>query len=339
MPWESEFLVERGAEGDVPSPSSTASTAPTTAFASGAAQNPLRSLALDAQVLDESLVNQLRTEVARAAALLPPRAVLRSKAEIHLLIEVFVLALTVGLGRPTPGMEILSLKYRRNLTGVQRALLCTLGPGAKWASERFEVFARSRNMAEAEGGWEALAWRGYCLASLSSSLLNTLNLCLFLWEGRHSTLAERALGVTKTYDDPMIIRSSALGLLDDHLFWSSLYDFVSDMTPLATRGLSAARTFANILSIRAKKLGSKGLGALGWLPGAKGGAKGEDAPEDPSEPPQGACGVCGTTEIISLCYAHPCRHPYCYYCLAASLATRPDFACKVCGRKVQGISR
>ena len=170
-----EFLREGGGAGEASTSAggdgdgARGSTGLPEAFSFAASLFPLRSLALDAQVLDDSLGQQLRTEVSRATSLLPARTVLRVQAEVKLLVEVSVLALTVGLGRPTPGMEILSLRHQNRLSALQRALLCTVGPGSRWLAERFETLASSRNMAEAESGWELLAWRSYCFASLSSS--------------------------------------------------------------------------------------------------------------------------------------------------------------------------
>ncbi|QDZ19907.1 peroxisome biogenesis factor 2 domain-containing protein [Chloropicon primus] len=333
MVWEDEF--ERTSGGG---PSTSGSEGARDVFSFTASLFPLRSLALDAQVIDDGLVQQLRTEFSRAAALLPPRAVLKVRAETQLVLELAVLALTVGLGRPTPGMEMLSLKYQKELSPLQRVLLCTVGPGSRWLTERFETLASSRDMAGAEGGWEALAWRAYWLASLSASVLKTVNLCLFFREGRYVSLTERALGVTKTYEDPRIIRSAALGFMDDHLFWINLYDFVTDMTPLATTGLRRLKHFGTSLAGKARRFGSKRLAALGW--GAEaGGEAAEGGSRDHVEGRAVSCGICGRESVASLSYAHPCGCPHCYYCLATHLATVGDLSCKTCGRKVQGIAR
>mmetsp|Transcript_5968 Transcript_5968/g.20576 ORF Transcript_5968/g.20576 Transcript_5968/m.20576 type:complete len:340 (-) Transcript_5968:1553-2572(-) len=334
-----EFLREGGGAGEASTSAggdgdgARGSAGLPEAFSFAASLFPLRSLALDAQVLDDSLGQQLRTEVSRATSLLPARTVLRVQAEVKLLVEVSVLALTVGLGRPTPGMEILSLRHQNRLSALQRALLCTVGPGSRWLAERFETLASSRNMAEAESGWELLAWRSYCFASLSSSVLKTLNLCLFFRNGKYSTLTERVLGVTKVYEDPMIVRAGTLGVLDDHLFWLNLYDFVTDMTPLASRGLRGLGSLAE----RAKLYALGRLEAIGLKAASGRGAQTDKGPGENKG--LSCCGICGKDPVASLVRAHPCGHEHCYFCLATRLASSNDFRCKVCGARVEGIAR
>ena len=72
---------------------------------------PLRSLSLDAHLLDRQIAKQLRDELASATSLLNPRLVLSLQPEILLLLELATLAATVGCNRPTAGMKILSLKW------------------------------------------------------------------------------------------------------------------------------------------------------------------------------------------------------------------------------------
>ncbi len=197
------------------------------------------------------------------------------------------------------------------------------------------------------------------MASAASSLSHTLNLCLFLRHGRYSTIVERLLRVRKTYEDPLILRSSAqLGLLDDHVFWATLYSFVSEITPFASQKFQLLKRLAQSTSYRARAFGAKHLRSLGWLGGdrpppssapssARSGtedAGGDEAATSSAEargegsPP--VCGICGKDPITCVAFLHPCKHPYCYYCLAAHLATYKDtFACKVCGCKGEGICR
>lgn len=357
--WEGEFLEESPAapllrnwvpSGTTGDPSS--STSPSSSL-------PLRSLSLDAHVLDFHLVEQLKRDLDRATSLLSARRVLELQPEIRLLLELSLLSFTVGLNKATPGMAMLSLKHESasrkkrttnemGLTPLQRVALCTVGPVGRWASERFLSFARTNHLAETEDGWKALAWRGFCLATLSSSLANTLNLCLFFRHGRYSTVTERLVGVTKTYDDPLINSSNVLGLLDDQLFWAKLYEFVSDMTPFASARLHQTKNFLKQFSYKAKRFAANQLEAWGIREGGEGKGKGKgkgggrDTDSGHSSFASGGkhvCGICGRDPIVSISFIEPCKHPYCYYCLALHFDTFKEFNCKVCGQKAEGMSR
>jgi peroxin-2 len=308
----------------------------------------LRSLSLDAHLLDKQISKQLRDELATATSLLNPRQVLSAQPEILLLLELVTLAATVGCNRPTAGMKILSLKWQQTnrkeqdgLSARQRLILCLVVPGSTWFSQRFQSYARRRNFSESEVPWESLAWRGFCLATLSSHIVKAANLCLFFRQGRYSTVFERVLGVSKTYEDPLIIRSSALGVLDDHLFWAQLYDFVTVITPFLSARKQQLKNLAVDWSHALKRFGVEQLQNVGLIKREKAqtGEEGEVGMAGNSRREKATCGICGTDAIVLMSYAHPCRHPYCYHCLALHLSTFKDFSCRVCDKKVEGISR
>ena len=108
----------------------------------------LRSLSLDAQVLDQKIVDQLRSELAKATSLLNPRRVLALQPEIRLVLELALSLLTIGFNKPTPGMQILSIKHvasggrggdqghKGGLSVAQRLMLCAAGPGSNYISQR-----------------------------------------------------------------------------------------------------------------------------------------------------------------------------------------------------------
>ena len=72
----------------------------------------LRVAQVDAGRLDDELVSLLREQFARVFARVSPGAVTRRRSELTLLLDALVFYFTVWSHRPTPGMELMSLRYR-----------------------------------------------------------------------------------------------------------------------------------------------------------------------------------------------------------------------------------
>lgn len=51
------------------------------------------------------------------------------------------------------------------------------------------------------------------------------------------------------------------------------------------------------------------------------------------------CAECGAGDVIMAHRALPCRHLFCYVCVAGSLEKVPGFRCAVCGAGVHGVER
>ena len=89
-----------------PSPSSSPSSKPAPDV------RVLRVAQVDAGRLDDELVSLLREQFNRMFAMVFPGAVTRRQSELTLLLDALVFYFTVWSHRPTPGMELMNLRYR-----------------------------------------------------------------------------------------------------------------------------------------------------------------------------------------------------------------------------------
>jgi len=179
---------------------------------------------------------------------------------------------------------------------------------------------------------------------------------LFLRHGRYSTLLERVLGMSKVYEDPMLVRSSIFGLIDQEVFWYQVSDFILFLLPSASERFTQVKYSLGQMATKGRKMLSKqirenmaGGDKTHWLlPLALQKCIGEKLGSDGDSGDGGydggggdgmrLCPICGEAPV-SVSSAFPCLHPYCYYCLALHLKTFPKLSCKVCGKNIKGIAR
>ena len=277
------------------------------------AGTPLRSLQSDALELDDYVLRLVSAEWSGATRLLlPGNFTVRQSPVIAFAFEFALLLLTVGRGLPSPGMQVLSLRYetaaRAGSPSLSRRLLyCLLKPGTRllWevASEASEGTGRA-----------SLACRTLCGAWHLASALRVLNMLAFYRHGRYASLLERVMGLRKVYADPAISRGLTYGLVDQDVVW---------------REASAFATFALV-----------GLGAwvrrTGWTRGRilrnvglhrlRGGTRSDRR-----------CAICDK-EPTQVSYAHPCGHAHCYLCLSTALKSG-KYTCHACRVPCNGLAR
>ena len=312
----------------------------------------LRVAQVDAGRLDDELVSLLREQFNRVFAMVFPGAVTRRQSELTLLLDALVFYFTVWSHRPTPGMELMNLRYRderpssssssgsssssqrstgrtgmegAKLSVSQRLLYGTAFVGGRFAwSKLRRAIGAGRWADEPEGSWRRVASSAVNALEATYSALALVNLLAFLNRGRYRTLTERALRTRLVYGEPHARRMVSYEYLNRQLVWREVSELALFVLPMVSApGLrrAASRAFG----------GGPG-GAPGGDPGggAEGGAEGCRG---------GPCVECGGEPAGARYASTPCGHAFCYYCAASRAGTRGDrgYTCPRCREPVRGI--
>ena len=288
----------------------------------------LRVAQVDAGRLDDELVSLLREQFNRMFAMVFPGAVTRRQSELTLLLDALVFYFTVWSHRPTPGMELMNLRYRDerpsssssgSSSSSQRSTGRTGMEGASCASRsalRHRVRRRAvpgqlrRAMGAGLGGprgsWRRAASNAVNALEATYSALALLNLFAFLNRGRYRTLTERALRTRLVYDEPHARRMVSYEYLNRQLVWREVSELALFVLPMVS-------------APRLRRAASRAFGAG---PGVARGGDGVGGAEGGAEGTVGPCVECGADPAGARYASTSCGHAFCYYCAAARAGIR-----------------
>ena len=313
-----------------------------------------RAAQIDARRLDDELAAALASRAARCAsathrALFPHERLsalrnrLREEAyddEVLASVKTCVYALTRGLGRASPGEELMNLRARDETrwlasadaievkTGVEGEGLSVLkrvvygavscGGAYAWGKWRRKM-ARERFDEEASDGWKYRAWRMSQVAERAHTLASFVNFCVFLRCGAYPTLLDRVLSARLVYQRPTMQRVVDYEYLNQQLAWREISDLMLFTLPYlySTRVRSVLGALARPMSSTA-------------APSAGTGRTRIQAYE---------CVACGCGEPVHPFIAVPCGHPYCYYCLRSRMLDSATCPCVKCSQPVAEMRR
>jgi len=138
---------------------------------------------------------------------------------------------------------------------------------------------------------------------------NILNFIAFLNNGHYRSLLERVLRIRLIYLRPRLGRQVSFEFMNQALAWATLADFMLFILP-------------NINWGRIQRMGEK---AARWMRKGSGTDGGDGTTADQATPPlthtaalQLSCTYCRLQPAFNPHYALPCRHVFCYYCLAGN---------------------
>ena len=232
----------------------------------------LRVAQVDAGRLDDELVSLLREQFNRVFAMVFPGAVTRRQSELTLLLDALVFYFTVWSHRPTPGMELMNLRYRderpssssssssssqrstgrtgmegAKLSVSQRLLYGTAFVGGRFAwSKLRRAIGAGRWADEPEGSWRRVISTAVNALEATYSALALVNLLAFLNRGRYRTLTERALQTRLVYGEPHARRMVSYEYLNRQLVWREMSELALFVLPMVSApGLrrAASRAF------------------------------------------------------------------------------------------------
>ncbi|GLC33108.1 hypothetical protein PLESTB_000369600 [Pleodorina starrii] len=306
----------------------------------------LRSSQADALRLDAELGGILQEQLARLFEHFSPGTAAHLEPELRAVLSLLVFGLSVWCGRATPGSELLNLRYRDEWAVAARPELVgpsgVGGPGLSlpqrvalglgtavlpYAWSRLCRAAHEGDWAEAEapggsrGGWWWWRWRAaaavgmrWCEAAVT--LAAAVNSWAFLARGDYRSLLERLVGARLVWRQAAMSRVISFEYLNRQLVWQELSEALLLMMPLMDMNRWIRRAAIRALPRPA---------AVATAAAAGGGVQ--------------PCPLCGAEEPLTAVVALPCRHVFCYYCLAANTQADPGFRCPADGVRVAAMRR
>lgn len=309
---------------------------------------PSRAAQLDSERLDSSMESLLLHDLHKVLRFLPSSPLSSPSPTTRILLHLLLHLPTTVLHRPTPGKSLYNLRFRASsapplrfgddrapLSFVQRLLLPALGvaphvhalalahllhePGdpaspAAWHRDRLPTSPR-RRLARLLASVETLARVG-----------GVVNFLAFLATGRYPSLSHRLSRARLCYADVAAPAGVAFEFVNTHLVWAGFADALVFLTPIVW----SPRVRRGVAAIVAAAIGSGG--------GGGGGARVVEV-EGEGEGREGRCGVCGAGRPVMPFVALPCRHVYCYACLAVGMEKEARFSCGRCGVAVHAKAR
>ena len=298
----------------------------------------LRVSQIDAGRLDAELTSLLREQLLRVFARVHPGAVAHRTPELTLGLDLLVFYFTVWSHRPTPGMELMNLRYRderrplvgtSGMEGHRLSVAQRLAHGVAFVAGRFlwsklTRAAHDAGWSDAEPHtWRHRAWRAVGHAENAHAVATLVNLLLFLRSGRFRTPWERLSRARLVYHEPNTARVVSFEYLNRQILWRELSDLALFVLPMLdpARLRDAARAFQS-------------------RDGDRRDAPRATRPDESVSVGDETCAACGAKPPTAPFAAEPCGHVHCYYCARARRAADPArFRCARCDAKVVGVRR
>ena len=245
---------------------------------------------------------------------------------------------TVWSHRPTPGMELMNLRYRderrplvgtSGMEGHRLSVAQRLAHGVAFVAGRFlwsklTRAAHDAGWSDAEPHtWRHRAWRAVGHAENAHAVATLVNLLLFLRSGRFRTPWERLSRARLVYHEPNTARVVSFEYLNRQILWRELSDLALFVLPMLdpARLRDAARAFQS-------------------RDGDRRDAPHATRPDESVSVGDETCAACGAKPPTAPFAAEPCGHVHCYYCARARRAADPArFRCARCDAKVVSVRR
>lgn len=298
----------------------------------------LRSSQTDAGQLDDELLCLFKDTLHRCLGKFHSDSLGMYYKEILVLLRSVIFVLTVAVGKPTPGMSLLNVAYRNDyrsskydndgpgLSRLQRTVLYVGDIIVPYVWSRFaHHLTRAIDAGESSErvsrrpffSWLAfysspeVMWNVARRIESTWMALEVINGAVYLKHGRYRRLLERMVGARMVYNHVGMSRHISFDYLNRQLIWSKISDFILFLLPLVN--VDAVKNLLHVY-----------LPANSTLVGA---------------PVDASCAICGTMRKSPIrCQVLPCRHTFCYYCIASRMAKRKETKCHVCSGGISRIS-
>jgi peroxin-2 len=319
---------------------------------------------LEAERLDQELLTLLFFQAQSALRFLRPSVAAALAPEVRLALRLSLYSNTVFTHTPSPGKAIynlrlessthnypirygnepapLSLRQRLALILLDVLLPYAWARARNWALEEDELNARWLDE-RLPGSWRRRIWRAMGGVDTAVRALALANYAVFLTRGRYPTLSHRIACVGMGYQNVSATHMISFEFLNRQLVWSGMAEFLVFLTPVL-RSARASRIVSSALLRVSRALGVGAFTGVGAGAGASAGAAGSaeiehlTGDERRRETARG-CAECGAGSPNMAHIALPCRHFFCYVCLAVALEKDPGYACKRCGVSVHALTR
>lgn len=315
---------------------------------------------VDAELLDDELVDLLRAQVGDAFKYFSPSLKDDWSAEILLALRAVLFKLSVWDNDATYGAALQNLKYsdaRRHgavlspPTRVQKILYGLITVGGRYGWEKWENW-----LIDQDNGYDPPTPLVRRLGALTSKLTSAhsvaafVSFLVFLLHGRYRTLLDRILGLRLVPPTSQVSREVSFEYLNRQLVWHAFTEFLLFVLPLV--GINRWRRWLSRAWKKTKEIvnpGGDGNGAGGktgeyaFLPERTCAICYQDQNTVTSETEALAAaassGVVGSaqTDITNPYETIPCGCVYCFVCLATRLEREEGegWTCLRCGGLVK----
>ncbi|KAI0092641.1 peroxisomal biogenesis factor 2, partial [Irpex rosettiformis] len=217
---------------------------------------------LDAELLDQELVNVLQEPVIKALSLVNSAFKARFEPELTLLIQLTLYKFSLWDSGASYGAKLQGLKYvldssrTRTLSTplLPRKLLLANGVITlliPYVHTRVRALALSQAWPDAPSSdRRRKAWELLTRLESTHSLLALLNFVAFLWNGRYRTITDRLLRMRLVPTQRLTTRDVSYEFMNRQMVWHAFTEFLLFLLPLInTRALSRRLSkFASQLS-------------------------------------------------------------------------------------------
>jgi peroxin-2 len=322
---------------------------------------------VDAELLDEDLVDQLRGQVGEALRYLGGHGRNLGEEwgdEILLVLRAALFKLSVWDHDATYGATLQNLKYTdaRHRGPVlvspsrwQKSIYGLVSVGGRYAWTKWETW-----LLDQDSGPEPPSLLIERLSRLTSSVSTAyasaalVSFLVFLLQGRYRTVLDRILRIRLAPPTSQVSREVSFEYLNRQLVWHAFTEFLLFLLPLA--GIHRWRRWLTRFWRKTKTIVDQGSGGL--LGGA-----GDEKTGELAFLPERTCAICyqdqnagateadvmavaaassgvvgsAATDVTNPYEAVPCGHVYCYVCLVSriELEDGEGWACLRCGELVK----
>ncbi|EIN10323.1 hypothetical protein PUNSTDRAFT_99756, partial [Punctularia strigosozonata HHB-11173 SS5] len=190
---------------------------------------------LDAELLDQELVQVLQQPLANALGLVNPTWKTRFTPELQLLLHLVLYKLSVWDTGASYGAKLQGLRYqpsdiRSPRTRLAHGALTVLLP-------YLHALLRARALSSAWPEAPASdprrrAWDALSRAESAHALLALVNFVGFLWNGRYRTLADRLLRLRLVPAQRLVRRDVSYEFMNRQMVWHAFTEFLLFLLPL-----------------------------------------------------------------------------------------------------------
>lgn len=301
---------------------------------------------LDALRLDEELCNLLLEHAKSAFRYYPASAVDAITPELQALLRTFLFSNTIAIHRPSPGNDYENLRYRSDLPSQQRAIrfgtegsdlrriqtffYFVLSIAVPYFWERLRRHATDQEWAyDAPLSWRNIVWRSMNAAEAVFRFASVFNLFSFITYGKYRSLVDRIIGASLVYRNLEETRRPTFEVLNRQLVWQGLAEFLLFLAPLIStlrqpRILFRTRALRRLLPAGTTRDDASSARSAG---------------QGTVSSSTNKCQICETSSMVMPHVALPCRHTFCYTCVAMALEADPSYKCDSCNMAIHTLQR
>jgi len=194
---------------------------------------------LDAELLDQELVQLLQEPITKALSFIDSSLKGRYQAELTLLIQLTLYKFSVWDSSASYGAKLQGLMYATGSSGVSSLSLRTLlfhgslTMLVPYLHTRIRAYALSNAWPDAPSSdRRRKAWEMLTRLESAHSLLALLNFVSFLWNGRYRTVSDRLLQMQLISARRLSKREVSYEFMNRQMVWHAFTEFLLFLLPL-----------------------------------------------------------------------------------------------------------